>query len=77
MVVTLPKSTPSVKLFVKVLLLSTKNSSMNKPNVKLKNYYLLTIDPCLFPIPEDANPRNTEEEVPDLESKNLTDENIL
>jgi hypothetical protein len=73
----LPKFMLSVKLFVRELSLSIKNSLMNNPNVKLKKFSLLMIDPCLLLILEDVNLRNTVVQGPEPESKSLTDESIL
>ena len=67
----------SVNPSAKELWLSTKNSSMNNPNVKLKKYSLLMIDLCSLLILEDVNLRNSVVEELEPESKSLTDENIL
>ena len=77
MEVTLPKPMPLDKPLPKELLLLIKNLLMNKLNEKLKKYCHLTIDPYWLLILEDVSLRSSEDQVPELENKNLTDENIL
>lgn len=73
-VVMWPKFTPSDKPLPKVLLLTTKNSSMKHKKDKSKNFFFNTTEACWSLTQEDANQRSTEVQVPEPDTKSLTDD---